>query len=823
MTQPSVIFTIFVKSTQMINRYLLLVEPLYKLGIQSFFLDLSGDLFDFINNQVQLLKVNHNLVYIKYDSSISDNTKEKEFVQESKIHFSKKALIPHNHINLEKNQLFNILSSIRIDNKLLIDKSIEVLHNKFVKQVKAANRVLEKFNNSCIVYDIELVDMIRAALFSAREQNIKIVSMQHAEGYAETYSQIPVMADYYIAYSPYNYKKCREMGVDDKNIWLTGVPDTDVIYNYNIEEIKNKLQEKYNINFEKKVVAIALKPNKSSTYRHLNDNLLNIICNHNFENIEVLVKLHPADATQFENINYQQLLTSKFHNIKILSGDTIISKIFAVSDYFITYTSSAVVESILQDVFTIVIEYEDGAVWPDWNQHNIYHSVKIDNLGEILCQISNGAYDSQMNYLKKGRKEFIYNFRYQFDNNASKRIALALYTILNKSESEKQSSNFKMNKKQYFEDIIDSNTDSLNISIDRKKPLCIFCNTYFGFSTNKFQKETIHNDFFCDLKHYREEFSKNGLLIDYFNVKQSQSCNNFHERVYTVSNIGINKLVEKICQVKPQIIYLNDISLGTTEFLSVIRPYVEIIAGQVDAPLSTQIDFSKIDIIFSSIYEIVGMLRKTGVTSYFQPPSFSPYIQRNLEKVEKKDASVIFIGNIKKLYTNYKDIFEKLAHLSISVSFWGYGAQHLPDYSSIKKRYFGKAWGIDFYKALHRSRIAVLYYVGLNEDYYYNMHLVEAASCETCIITNFKEQINRIFQNGIEIVTYSFIEECVELIKYYLANPKQAENIANAAYRRTLKEYTFSTKVLQTSELLKKHLSNRKSFVLPQKKIEVIY
>ena len=83
--------------------------------------------------------------------------------------------------------------------------------------------------------------------------------MQHAEGNSYSYSNLPLLADYYIAYSKFNYRVLEQMGVKKKNIILTGNPEIDIIFKVKLKDIEIELKKYYDINFSKNIILIPLK------------------------------------------------------------------------------------------------------------------------------------------------------------------------------------------------------------------------------------------------------------------------------------------------------------------------------------------------------------------------------------------------------------------------------------------------------------------------------------------------------------------------------------------------------------------------------------
>ena len=151
---------------------------------------------------------------------------------------------------------------------------------------------------------------------------------------------------------------------------------------------------------------------------------------------------------------------------------------------------------------------------------------------------------------------------------------------------------------------------------------------------------------------------------------------------------------------------------------------------------------------------------------------------------------------------------ERVSNL-VPIEFWGYGVESLPKDSSIRKQYHGQAWGLQMFSILHKSFISINRHIDVAQNYANNMRLFETTGCGALLITDHKDNLNELFEIGKEVVAYRSPEECADLVKYYLANPKEAEEIARAGQVRTLCDHSYTKRMEQTAEIIERHLRYR--------------
>jgi len=235
-----------------------------------------------------------------------------------------------------------------------------------------------------------------------------------------------------------------------------------------------------------------------------------------------------------------------------------------------------------------------------------------------------------------------------------------------------------------------------------------------------------------------------------------------------------------------------------------MRPYVKLIAGQIATVMTSNTDVTALDVVFTSFPHYVEPFRKQGVKAYYQPLAFDARI---LDAIQDDGTrhDVTFVGGISALHIAGNQYLEIMAQ-NTPLQIWGYGAENLPADSILRQRHHGEAWGLDMFTLLRKSRMTLNRHGEVAENFANNMRLFEATGCGALLITDYKDNLGELFEIGKEIVAYNSPEECVELVKYYVAHPEEAEAIARAGQERTLRDHSYEKRMRQTAEILERHL-----------------
>ena len=351
-------------------------------------------------------------------------------------------------------------------------------------------------------------------------------------------------------------------------------------------------------------------------------------------------------------------------------------------------------------------------------------------------------------------------------------------------------------------------------------PSCLFVNTFYpGFLADFYRKKLqitaasyqvqlieLRQECFGDSDFYSKGLADTGWqaidLIVNCNVLQQTWA---FENGFQGSDLAIT--VEQIRQVSPDVLYVQDMNNTSRDFFETVKPFVRMIVGQIATPIVRQIPFDCYDIIFSSFPHYVDTFRSEGLTSYYQPLAFDPRVLDQISIIPYHDRSIdcSFVGGISTLHVESYHLLGLLAEKT-PIEFWGYGTETLPADSLVRSRHHGEAWGKEMFDIIGQSRITINRHGEVAENFANNMRLFEATGCGALLITDYKDNLNDLFEIGKEVVAYRSPEECSALVNYYLAHPDEAATIAKAGQTRTLRDHTYRKRMEQTSEILTRHL-----------------
>lgn len=352
-------------------------------------------------------------------------------------------------------------------------------------------------------------------------------------------------------------------------------------------------------------------------------------------------------------------------------------------------------------------------------------------------------------------------------------------------------------------------------SADYQAQLRHFINLRFG--TSDFYSKHLSNngvsaeDLIVNIPHLQSAWA------DSHRIKYSKKLLEASAKLHRLPVVGnclakfpglLHIAIEQIKEKKPDVFFCQDISFFPPTALKQIRKHVGLIVGQIACPLPRREIIKEYDLILTSFPHYVEKLKSLGVRTEYFRIGFDEVILSDLG-VHEKDIPVSFVGGISRHHAEAVEMLECMAQ-ETPIQFFGYGAERLSANSLIPARHKGEVWGLDMYRILARSKITINRHIDVAGDYANNMRLFEATGMGTLLITDNKKNIGDLFVPGKEIVVYSSKEEAVELTNFYISNPAEAEKIAKAGHIRTLKDHSYSERMLELLPILDGHFIRKR-------------
>ncbi|MGE3153963.1 MAG: glycosyltransferase [Nitrospiraceae bacterium] len=277
-------------------------------------------------------------------------------------------------------------------------------------------------------------------------------------------------------------------------------------------------------------------------------------------------------------------------------------------------------------------------------------------------------------------------------------------------------------------------------------------------------------------------------------------------RIVSQNDDGRRILKEQIKEYRPDVLLNQAMDGVESEWLVTVKPWVRLLVGQHAAtPLADDEDYRCYDLVVSSFQPTVEFFQRKGIPAVLHRLAFDSAAllqEGNLEIV----YPVTFVGSLSTVHQSRIDWLERLCETVPELRVWGPGVERIPTQSPLRRRHMGIVWGRDMYRILRRSSITLNHH-GDVPPFANNCRLFEATGMGAMLITDWKANLQEIFQDGKEVVTYRSTEECAERIRYYLEHDGQRVVIAEAGKARTLRDHTYRKRMQEFVDIVQDRLA----------------
>lgn len=361
---------------------------------------------------------------------------------------------------------------------------------------------------------------------------------------------------------------------------------------------------------------------------------------------------------------------------------------------------------------------------------------------------------------------------------------------------------------------------------------------------------------------------------NFFQLNLNKLGNEAHEMVYNADKLQFawtrennTKLYSKeeiflnqLKKIKPEILFLQDVSPFSRDYLNRIRaevPSIKKIIGWLCSPFGAEQikTLASCDFVFSCSELFISRLKSEGIKCYRLNHAFEKTLLPQIESDNTySETDFLFVGSLfpgselhdlrveiiegllkekinMKIYSQFHKIqriflkrkayqfYQLLKRLKLeSIYDISSATRRVADYKEVPRNMtlspiFLKAldstpiFGIEMLKAYSKAKLGFNYHGGVAGEYASNIRLFEVTGAGACLITDHKINISDFFIPDQEVITFKTADECIEKVKWLLNHPDKRKQIAQAGHHRTLSEHTFYNRTVELDSIIKSELS----------------
>jgi spore maturation protein CgeB len=266
---------------------------------------------------------------------------------------------------------------------------------------------------------------------------------------------------------------------------------------------------------------------------------------------------------------------------------------------------------------------------------------------------------------------------------------------------------------------------------------------------------------------------------------------------------------------RADVVYVQNLSFFARANLDLLRSQGRFVAGQIASELPAEKLLRGFDLLLTSFPHYVARFRAMGMDSEYLQIGFYSRILEQLRREGtdprpdgQRPHALTFVGGLDPTYPQHRAGVELLERVAtrLPLTAWGYGAERLSTSSPLRTAYRGEAWGIDMYRVLAQSRVALNRHGPVAEGYANNMRLFEATGMGSLLLTESAPNLSHYFEPGREVVSYDGANDLMDKLEHYLEHDDERRAIAAAGQARTLRDHTYAKLMVRLADILEARL-----------------
>jgi spore maturation protein CgeB len=280
-----------------------------------------------------------------------------------------------------------------------------------------------------------------------------------------------------------------------------------------------------------------------------------------------------------------------------------------------------------------------------------------------------------------------------------------------------------------------------------------------------------------------------------------------------------DRVLHRIAQAQveafePDVVYLQDIWFFKALELAAIRRRGIRVAAQLGSRPPTDARATELDFVATSFPHFVPRLRAAGVDAEYLPLAFDSRVLDRLraEGIDpdpgaERPHAVVFVGGVHgpSVHRGGTALLERLAR-ELGMEVWGYVDDRLSRGSPLLRNHHGEAWGLDMYRVLARTRVAVNRHGDIAEGRANNMRLFEATGTGALLATEAADNLHELFEPSHEVLAYDGADDLIEQVRHHLAHEDMRRAVAAAGQQRTLRDHGYADRMATLAGMLERRL-----------------
>lgn len=261
-----------------------------------------------------------------------------------------------------------------------------------------------------------------------------------------------------------------------------------------------------------------------------------------------------------------------------------------------------------------------------------------------------------------------------------------------------------------------------------------------------------------------------------------------------------SSFLQQVKEIRPDVILIQDLNLISAPLAKELKKHCKLLVGEIASPLPPKRFLASYDLVFSALPPVVDRFKSLGIEAHFLPLGFDSRLIETHPEIDR-DIDISFVGSAGKLWDTIGLLSAVVEHVP-TLRIYGPISKDLLRESNLIENYFGEAWGHQMFEVFSRSKIALNRHGGIVQNFAGNMRMYEATGMGSVLLSEENDFVHKLFEPGVEIITYKNYEEAGSLAASLLQNPDLLKKIGKAGQTKTLSSHSYRQRAETMSQIM---------------------
>lgn len=274
----------------------------------------------------------------------------------------------------------------------------------------------------------------------------------------------------------------------------------------------------------------------------------------------------------------------------------------------------------------------------------------------------------------------------------------------------------------------------------------------------------------------------------------------FRQVLYEKSRL-VRQLITTAEQFRPDLTLVMNINLLSPGVGRRLAQVSKVLVGQIASPLPPRKFFRYLNHVVSAHPGVVALLNEGGITASYLPLFVRKRdLIRHPPPFENRPIDVSFVGSVGRVHLGALPLLRAFAKSNFAFALYSPTNKFFLWATGLGKASNPPVWGHELSRVYANSKVVINRHIGMSKGYSVNYRMFEATGAGALLLTEETDNLSELFPAE-AVITYRNRSEALEKLKWALANPSAASQVAKFGWSVSSSKHTAKIRVEKLNKL----------------------